>query len=107
MANHRLFRIAILGGTGAQGSGLALRLAKAGHVVTIGSRDAGKAHAAAAQASARVGVPIGGAGNREAASGAEIAILTVPCSVQRETVEHVLEQLQGKILIDSTVPLMP
>jgi predicted dinucleotide-binding enzyme len=61
-------KIAILGGTGAQGSGLALRMAKAGHAVTIGSRDAAKARTAAAEASARAGKPIAGADNRGAAS---------------------------------------
>src|SRR5262245_17482507 len=107
MAERRHHRIAILGGTGAQGSGLALRLAKAGHAVTIGSRDADKACAAAADASARLGHTIAGADNRDAAGAAEIVFLTVPYAVQRPTVEGVLGELQGKILVDATVPLMP
>lgn len=106
-ADRRYFRIGILGGTGAQGTGLALRLARAGHAVTIGSRDADKARAAAVEASARVDRWIDGAGNRDAANDTEISILTVPCGVQRETVEHVLGQIQGKILVDATVPLAP
>jgi 8-hydroxy-5-deazaflavin:NADPH oxidoreductase len=104
---QKRYRIAILGGTGAQGSGLALRLAKAGHTVTIGSRDADKARAAASAASARTGQAIAGADNRSAAGGAEIVFLTVPYGVQRTTVEDVLAELQGKILVDATVPLVP
>jgi 8-hydroxy-5-deazaflavin:NADPH oxidoreductase len=99
--------IAILGGTGAQGSGLALRLAKAGHAVTIGSRDAAKARTVAAEASTRAGKAIAGADNRSAAAAAEIVILAVPYAVERATVEDVLAELGGKILIDATVPLVP
>jgi 8-hydroxy-5-deazaflavin:NADPH oxidoreductase len=102
------YKIAVLGGTGAQGSGLALRLAAAGHAVTIGSRNADKACAAAAELSARLdGKTIAGADNRQAAAGADIAFLTVPYAVQRATVDEVAEQLGNKILIDTTVPLVP
>ena len=101
------YKIAILGGTGAQGGGLALRLAKAGHQVTIGSRDAEKARRAAEVASARAGQAIAGADNRGAAGAAEIVVLTVPFAVQRATVEDVLPELAGKILVDATVPLVP
>src|SRR5262245_12921214 len=80
-------KIAILGGTGAQGSGLALRLSKAGHAVTIGSRDAAKAQTAAQEASARAGKAIAGTDNRGAAAAAEIVILAVPYAVERATVE--------------------
>jgi NADPH-dependent F420 reductase len=105
MATHH--RIAVLGGTGAQGSGLALRLANAGHTVTIGSRDAARAQAAASELSARTGRPIAGADNRGAADAGEIVILAVPYAVERATVEAVLDRLQGKILVDATVPLVP
>jgi NADPH-dependent F420 reductase len=104
---QRRLRIAILGGTGVQGSGLALRLSAAGHELTIGSRDAARAGITAAQLSARVGKAIAGSDNRAAAASAEIVILTVPYAVQRATVEQVLDVLQGKILVDSTVPLVP
>jgi NADPH-dependent F420 reductase len=107
MAERRHYRIAILGGTGAQGTGLALRLAKAGHAVTIGSRDADKARAAAADASTRTGATVSGADNRGAANRAEIIILTVPFAVERATVEQVRDLLAGKILVDATVPLVP
>jgi len=104
---HRRYKIAVLGGTGAQGSGLALRLCAAGHEVTIGSREAARAAGTAAQLSGRASKAIGGSDNRAAAAAAEIAILTVPYAVQRATVEHVLDALHGKILVDSTVPLVP
>jgi NADPH-dependent F420 reductase len=107
MVDQRQWKIAVLGGSGAQGSGVALRLAAAGHEVTIGSRDAQKARTAAAELSARAGKPIAGADNRDAATVAEIVFLTVPYAAQRATVEDVLDQLQGKILVDATVPLVP
>jgi 8-hydroxy-5-deazaflavin:NADPH oxidoreductase len=107
MGERQPYKIAVLGGTGAQGTALALRLAAAGHDVTIGSRDAEKARAAAADIGARTGKPAAGADNRAAAAAAEIVILTVPYAVQRATVEHVLDRIQGKIVVDATVPLIP
>jgi NADPH-dependent F420 reductase len=104
---RRRYKIAVLGGTGAQGSGLALRLSAAGHELAIGSRDGTRAARAAAELSARLGKTIVGSENRAAAAAAEIVILTVPYAVQRATVENVIEQLRGKILVDSTVPLLP
>jgi NADPH-dependent F420 reductase len=107
MTERRHYKIAVLGGTGAQGSGLALRLAGAGHDVTVGSRDAEKARKAAAELGARIGKPIAGADNRAAAAAAEIVFLTVPYAAQRTTVEEVRDRLEGKILVDATVPLAP
>jgi 8-hydroxy-5-deazaflavin:NADPH oxidoreductase len=107
MSAQRHYRIAILGGTGAQGGGLALRLARAGHEVTIGSRDQSRARAAAEELTVRIGKPIVGADYRGASAGAEIVVLTVPYAAQRETVEAVREELQGKIFVDATVPLVP
>jgi NADPH-dependent F420 reductase len=105
---RQYYRIAVLGGTGAQGSGLALRLAAAGHTVTVGSRSADKARAAAAELSQRLaGQTIAGADNRRAADGAEIVFLTVPYAVERATVEEVQDRLAGKLLVDATVPLVP
>jgi NADPH-dependent F420 reductase len=100
--------IAIIGGTGAEGSGIALRLAKAGYRVIIGSRDAAKA-AKAAQDLGRISAQaqISGADNKTAAAEAEIAILTVPYAAQRESVEEIRAALVGKILIDATAPLVP
>ena len=99
--------IAILGGTGAEGGGIALRLAKAGHRVLIGSRDAAKAKAAAAELAALAGVEIAGDGNRAVATAAEIVILTVPYAAQRPTVKEIRDVLAGKILVDATAPLVP
>jgi NADPH-dependent F420 reductase len=104
---QRRFNIAVLGGTGAQGSALAMRLARAGHAVTIGSRDAERARHAAQHFGSRIGKAITGASQASAAAAAEIVILTVPYASQRATVENVLAELQGKILIDTTVPLVP
>jgi len=104
---ERRCKIAVLGGTGPQGSGLALRLAAAGHDVTVGSRDDARARAVAGELSTRVGKAIQGSDNRSAAQGGEIVFLTVPYAVQRSTVESVLDALHGKILVDTTVPLVP
>jgi len=107
MAERLHYRVAVLGGTGAQGSGLALRLAAAGHLVTIGSRGAEKARAAASELSTRLGKLVAGADNRRAADTADIILLTVPYAAERATVEEVKDQLDGKILVDATVPLVP
>ena len=99
--------IAIIGGTGAEGGGIALRLAKAGHRVLIGSRDAAKAKAAAAELALLAGAEIAGDANRAVVAAAEIAILTVPYAAQRPTVEEIRETLAGKIFVDATAPLVP
>ena len=102
------FTIAVLGGTGQEGGGLALRWAQAGHHVILGSRDRAKAAAAAADMKAKLGGGlITGDANRGAAEAAEIVVLTVPFAAQRATVEEVREALAGKILIDATAPLVP
>jgi NADPH-dependent F420 reductase len=100
--------IAILGGTGQEGGGLALRFAKAGHRVILGSRSAARAAERAAAMNARLGGnAVSGADNVSAAAGADTVVLTVPYAAQRATVEEVREALSGKILIDATVPLVP
>jgi NADPH-dependent F420 reductase len=105
---RKRYSIAVLGGTGAQGMGLALRLAAAGHAVTIGSRQADRALAAAAQSRDRLsGRTVAGADNRSAAGSAEIVFLTVPYAAELATVEEVRDLLDGKILVDATVPLVP
>jgi NADPH-dependent F420 reductase len=100
--------IGILGGTGKEGSGLAYRWALAGHEVIIGSRDAARAQAGAAELNQLLAgkATLRGAGNAEAAQ-AEVVVLTVPYSAQVATADSVAQQLQGKILVDVTVPLMP
>lgn len=100
--------IAVLGGAGKEGSGLALRWAHAGHPVIIGSRSPERAAEAAAEMNATLGTEmVRGADNLTAAREGEIVVLTVPYSAQRATVESVREALTGKIFIDVTVPLAP
>ncbi|CAL8981013.1 hypothetical protein RHODGE_RHODGE_00078 [Rhodoplanes serenus] len=100
--------ICVVGGTGAEGSGLALRWAKAGHRVTIGSRDPAKAAAAAEELNGRLGRPLlSGAASRDGVAAAEVVVLTVPYAAQMSTVEGLKDVLAGKILIDVTVPLVP
>ncbi len=100
-------RIAIVGGTGKEGRGLAVRLARAGHEVVIGSRDAGRAGARAQALQEEHGVGLQGAGNREACAGAEMVVLAVPYTAHKATLEGLSETLAGKVLVDITVPLKP
>jgi NADPH-dependent F420 reductase len=101
-------RIAVLGGTGQEGGGLALRFAKAGHRVILGSRNADRAAERAAEMNARLGGDhVSGADNKAAATAGDVVVLTVPYAAQRATVEEVRDALSGKILIDATVPLVP
>jgi NADPH-dependent F420 reductase len=104
-----LLTIAILGGTGKEGKGLAYRWAKAGYRVLIGSRTPEKAEATARELTDMLGgnALIQGMDNLSAAQKADIAVLTVPYSAHRATLESVKEALQGKMLIDVTVPLVP
>lgn len=105
---EQVHTIAILGGTGAEGSGLALRWANAGHRIVIGSRDAAKAQALADQFNTQLGVSrLSGMGLQAATAAAEIVVLTVPFAAQLATVRALHAELQGKILIDVTVPLVP
>ena len=96
--------IAVIGGTGALGSGLAKRLARAGYPVVIGSRDPAKAKAAAA---AFGHGSVRGAGQADAARAAEVVILAVPFASQAETLAAIAPACVGKLVIDTTVPLVP
>jgi len=100
--------IAILGGAGKEGSGLALRWADAGHHIIIGSRDPARAREAAAAINATLGrEAASGTDNLAAAEKAELVVLAVPYAAQQATVAAVQAALSGKILIDVTVPLVP
>ncbi|MGB8365175.1 MAG: NADPH-dependent F420 reductase [Rhizomicrobium sp.] len=100
--------IAVLGGTGHEGGGLAFRWAAAGHKVVIGSRDQARAAAAAAELNVLLGADkITGVDNRTAAGSSNIIVLAVPYAAQRSTALDVASELQGKVLIDVTVPLVP
>ncbi|MCC7355852.1 MAG: NADPH-dependent F420 reductase [Anaerolineae bacterium] len=97
-----------MGGTGKEGSGLALRWAKAGARVVIGSRDPAKAERVAAELNARLGQDtIRGLGNREAAEQGDVVVLTVPYAAHLSTLAQVKDALAGKVLVDVTVPLDP
>ena len=104
-----LLSIAVLGGTGKEGKGLVYRWAKAGYRVLIGSRAAEKAQAAAADVLSMLGGSgaVEGLDNPTAAQKADIVVLTVPYSAHRDTLEAVKDAIEGKILIDVTVPLVP
>jgi hypothetical protein len=99
--------IAVLGGTGNEGGGLALRWAHFGHKVIIGSRTAERAKEAADKFAAIAGKPIEGLVNKDAAAKADIVVIAVPYAAQASTANDVAAELKGKILIDVTVPLVP
>jgi NADPH-dependent F420 reductase len=125
--------IAVLGGTGSEGWGLALRWAVAGYPVIIGSRSAERASEAASAIEAAAGdhiapsaldfdraelsrrlarpvaetISVRGMANAEAAEACQIAVLTVPYAAQKSTVEEIRSAISGKILVDVTVPLVP
>lgn len=95
--------IAILGGTGQLGPGLALRWAHAGHHVIIGSRQAEKAQGVAAELNAELGKDlIEGKENADAARSADLCVLTVEQNAHLPALESVKNELQGKILVDTT-----
>ena len=101
--------VAVIGGTGNEGPGLALRWAKSGrYQVIIGSRQQEKAERVAAELNARLGGDlIRGMVNPDAAAAADLAVLTVPYSAHAPTLESIRAGLTGKILVDVTVPLQP
>jgi 8-hydroxy-5-deazaflavin:NADPH oxidoreductase len=101
--------VAIVGGTGAEGFGLALRLAKAGHRVTIGSRMAEKAALSVADATQILGAdaPVDGSVNAESVLGKPVVFVTVPFAGQAMIYEAIKDTLeQGTIVCDCTSPLM-
>lgn len=95
--------IAILGGTGAEGLGLAKRWAAKGYPVVVGSRDAAKAQAAAQE----IGHGARGFDNAGAAAAGEVVVLAVPYAAQLATLQSVKSALAGKVVVDVTVPLVP
>ncbi|HSD75598.1 MAG TPA: NADPH-dependent F420 reductase [Steroidobacteraceae bacterium] len=99
--------IAIIGATGQLGGALARRLVKAGASVIVGSRDAARARAAAASLENETQGRVAGASNAEAAAAADVVIVTVPFAAQKATLREIAPHVSGKIVIDTTVPLMP
>jgi 8-hydroxy-5-deazaflavin:NADPH oxidoreductase len=101
-------RLAIIGGTGALGSGLARRWGAAGYDVVVGSRTADKAEAAARViASALDGAAVRGAANAAAAEVGDVVMLAVPWASHAEILDEIKPHVAGKIVIDATVPLVP
>jgi NADPH-dependent F420 reductase len=113
MSSNEQPLIGIVGGTGDLGRGVALRLARAGHPILIGSRQSDQAAACAAELRdelASRGVPeaaIEGTDNVAAAERAEVVFVTVPFAAHTPTLEGIRDVVQGKVLVDVTVPLVP
>lgn len=109
MSDPILLSIAIIGGTGKEGKGLAYRWARTGYKILIGSRTPEKAIRVAEEVSMMLGgqASIEGLGNAEAAQSADIIVLTVPYAAHRDTLESVKDLVQGKLFIDVTVPVVP
>jgi NADPH-dependent F420 reductase len=100
--------VAVVGGTGEQGRGLALRWSAAGYDVTIGSRASARARAEVEKLNRlHSNISLSSDDNKGAARGADIIVLTVPFKFQLSTVEDIATCLDGKILVDVTVPLVP
>lgn len=101
-------RIAVLGGTGDLGSGLAYQLLQAGYEVFVGSRSEAKAVQAAGELAQRVPrAAVHAADNAAAAASADVVIMAVPFANHAATLGSIKEQVQGKIFVDATVPLVP
>jgi len=99
--------IGMIGGTGKLGAALARRWARSGLSVMIGSRDAARAKEAAAALAAEVGRPVASGSNLQAAQAAQLLVVTVPYAAQVATLVEIRAAAAGKVLIDTTVPLMP
>jgi 8-hydroxy-5-deazaflavin:NADPH oxidoreductase len=100
--------LAVIGGTGNIGLGLALRWADAGYPVIVGSRAEERAVQAAQEINARLANgTVRGLANPDAARAADVVVVTVPFAAQAGTLEQIREGCQGKVVIDVTVPLVP
>ncbi len=99
--------IGIIGGTGKLGEALARRWLKAGHTVNIGSRTADKAMMSAAALNDALGCHAGAGSNAEVASRSDLLVVTVPFAAQETTLLEIRPHAQGKIVVDTTVPLVP
>lgn len=103
------YTIGIIGGTGREGRGLGYRWAKAGHKIVIGSRSEEKALTAVDELKEMLHGEgdVSGTTNDKAVMACDIAVLTVPYAAHRSTLEGLKEELQGKLMIDVVVPLVP
>jgi NADPH-dependent F420 reductase len=103
MSSNSLPTIAILGGTGKEGPGLAMRWASAGYPILIGSRQLEKAAATAAELNLKLGgASVRGLENSQAARQADLSVLTVVQAAHQAALESLVNDLQGKILVDAT-----
>jgi NADPH-dependent F420 reductase len=100
-------RIGIVGGTGKLGRGLAVRWARAGHTIAIGSRDAARARGCVAELAEQGHPGIDAGENAWAVHDADVVVLTVPYEAHRETLLAIKTAAAGKVLVDVTVPLKP
>ncbi len=108
MNMQTLSQIAVIGGTGKEGSGLAFRWASAGYPVVIGSRSSDRARTAATELNRLLGAElISGLSNEAAARQGEIVVVTVPYSAHIETLRSIQAEVAGKIVVDVTVPISP
>lgn len=103
---NQIHTIAVVGGTGPQGRGLAYRFALAGHEVILGSRDAARAQEKADEINARLDRPlVSGAANADAVGGADIVLLAVPWDGHGDLVSSLAEGLAGQLVISCVNPL--
>ena len=99
-------KVAIVGGTGPEGAGLAVRWALTGHSVVIGSRDAARARAKAAELGGRAkSASIIGMTNRDAAAAGEVVVLTLPATSLAAALPEVKDGCRGKVVVSTVVPL--
>jgi 8-hydroxy-5-deazaflavin:NADPH oxidoreductase len=100
--------LALIGGTGDLGTGLAMRWVAAGYPVIIGSRAAAKAADAAARLAPAAGAPAPrGLANAAAAAAADVVVITVPFASHEAILAEIRESVAGKVVVDATVPLVP
>jgi 8-hydroxy-5-deazaflavin:NADPH oxidoreductase len=109
MTDNLLLTIGVIGGTGKEGSGLALRWVRSGYRVVIGSRSTEKATERAKELNEILQEPdlILGADNMTAAKQADLVVLAVPYDVQKETLESIRPMVTGKIVISTVAPVQP
>lgn len=104
----KVLTVAVIGGTGKEGSGLVLRWARSGYRVLVGSRAADRAEAKAAELNVLLGdAVVQGMSNQAAAEEADLVVLSVPYDAHQSILESIKDVVQGKILVDVTVPLKP
>lgn len=109
MSEKILLTVAVIGGTGQEGSGLAMRWVRSGYRVILGSRSAQKAEERSTELNNRLGETglMAGAENLAAAKEADLIVLTVPYEAQREILKSIRPALDGKILINVGLPINP